>query len=92
MRGIHNSPSEIETLGDACMTYLIANPEELSNFMTFAGLDGDALRENIGTKTFALGLMDYFAQNESALLAMCANASISTEHFMRTWQRHNPDR
>ena len=83
--------AETETLADACLTYVIANPEELANFMGHAGIDGDALRKSIGTRNLALGLFDYFAQNESALLAMCANAGISAERFMRMWHRLNPD-
>lgn len=84
--------TEIENIGAACMTYLIANPEELSRFMNYAGIDSDTLRQTIGSRELANGMMDYFAQNESALLAMCANANISADAFMRLWQRQNPDR
>lgn len=89
MSGTKDINSEIENLGDACMTYLIANPEELSRFMTHSGLDGNALRNSIGTKELAVGLLDYFAQNESALLAMCANAGLNADRFMRIWQQYN---
>lgn len=83
--------SEIKILADACFTYLIGDPEELSRFMSHAGFDGDALREAVGSEALSLGMFDYFAQNESALLAMCANAGLTAERFMRTWHRHNQD-
>ncbi len=82
---------ESGALAEACLAYLISDPEELGRFMTHAGLDSDALRQAVGSKSFALGMFDYFAQNESALLAMCANSGISAERFMRAWHRLNPD-
>jgi len=82
---------ETEALAEACLGYLISDPEELGRFMTHAGLDGDALRQAVGSKSLALGMFDYFAQNESALLAMCANSGVTAERFMRTWHRLNPD-
>ena len=72
------------------MDYLIGNPEQLSHFMTHAGITPDTLRTNFGSRETALGVMDYFAQNESALLAMCANAGIDVSEFMSAWQRLNP--
>jgi Protein of unknown function (DUF3572) len=83
--------SELDTLTEACLAYLIGAPDELARFMDQTGLDGEALRKTIGSRSLALGLMDYFAQDEAALLAMCANAGLSAERFMRTWQRLNPD-
>ena len=82
---------QITTLGDKCMDYLIGNPEELSRFMTHSGISPDALRMHFGDRDIALGAIDYFARNESALLAMCANAGITAETFMRAWQRLNPE-
>ncbi len=82
---------ELDTLADACLTYLVANPEELARFMNHAGYDGDALRNSLGSRGMSLGLLDYFAQNESVLLAMSANSGIGAERLMRTWHRLNPD-
>lgn len=80
---------QIIALGGKCMDYLLGNPEELSNFMTHAGITPDALRTNFQSRDIAIGAMDYFAHNESALLAMCANAGINASTFMSAWQRHN---
>ena len=82
---------EVAHISDACFTYLIADPEELARFMDFAGLSPQALRTAAGGSTLTVGLMDYFAQNESALLAMCANSGITAERFMRVWHRLNPE-
>ena len=47
------------------------------------------LRKAVGGDMLARGLIDYFAQNESLLLALCANARIAPESFMRVWHRLN---
>lgn len=72
------------------MDYLIGNPEQLSHFMTHAGITPEMLRENFGSREMTLGAIDYFAHNESALLAMCANTGIGAPEFMRFWQQLNP--
>lgn len=84
------SDDEVKTLADACFAYLISDPEQLSHFMGLTGMDSDSLRKSIGSESLSAGLLDYFAQNEPALLAMCANAGLSTDRFMRSWQRLNP--
>lgn len=91
MSSYRDDAAEIEVLASACLAYLIGNPEELSRFMDHAGLDGDALRKSVGSRELSLGMFDFFAQNESALLAMCANAEINANRFMGAWQRLNPD-
>lgn len=80
---------QISALGSKCMDYLVGNPEELSNFMTHAGISPDALRENFASREIAIGAIDYFAHNESALLAMCANAGFNATTFMGVWHRFN---
>jgi len=84
------SGDETEILANACLAYLVSDTEELSRFMTQTGMDPDSLRNSVGSQSLTLGLLDYFAQNEPALLAMSANAGLSAERFMRQWQRLNP--
>jgi hypothetical protein len=76
-------------IAEHCFSYLVGNPEELSQFMQFAGLSPDALRKGIGTAELNAGMLDYFVQNESALMAMCANAGLNATHVMNVWQRAN---
>lgn len=87
----YETDDEVETLAEACLNYLVANPEELARFMNHAGYDGDALRRSLGSRAMSVGLLDYFAQNESVLLAMSANSGVSADRLMRTWRRLNPD-
>lgn len=77
-------------LADMCLGYLAENPENLAEFMGIAGYDPQSLRAAVGSKDFGRGLIDYFAANESLLLALCANRSIKPEAFMRVWHRLNP--
>ena len=57
--------------------------------MEQAGLDPQSLRASLGTQRLQHGLIDYFASNEPILLALCANAGMTPDSFMRTWHRLN---
>ena len=76
-------------LAELCLQYLAENPEELANFMGYAGYDPEGLRRSIGSAQLRAGLLDYVAENEPILLAICANASIAPERFMGIWHRLN---
>jgi hypothetical protein len=80
---------DTSALADQCLGYLAEHPEELLAFMQHAGLDPQALRAAIGTVRLQHGLIDYFAANEAILLALCANAGVTPESFMRVWHRLN---
>jgi len=77
-------------LADLCLAFLSGNSDELLRFMEFAGYDPAALRLSVGSSQLQRGLIDYFASNESILLALCANAGITPDQFMRVWARLNP--
>jgi Protein of unknown function (DUF3572). len=85
-----NLEKNAQSLADLCLGYLAENPEELARFMEHAGYDPAALRGAVGSRHLATGLIDYFASNETILLALCANAAIRPEEFMRVWYRLNP--
>ena len=80
----------LEELADICLTHLAQNPEQLADFMGIAGFSPDGLRRAVGTKSFALGLLDYVVQNEELLLAVSASSSLQPETIMRVWAKHNP--
>lgn len=84
-----NAATSLAAHADICLGYLAENPEELLAFMQHAGLDPDALRSAVGTPALQRGLVDYFASNEPILLALCANAAISPEDFMRVFHQIN---
>jgi hypothetical protein len=77
-------------LADLCLGYLAENPEQLGEFMVQTGTSPDDVRRAAGSDSFGRGLIDYFAQNEPLLLALCANSAIAPESFMRVWARLNP--
>lgn len=81
--------TSLASYADICLGYLAEHPEELLAFMQHAGLDPDALRGAVGTPSLQHGLIDYFASNEPILLALCANAGISPEDFMRVFHQIN---
>lgn len=84
------SSPDLAEVAEACLGYLAENPDELLAFMQHAGLDPQSLRAAVGTRRLQSGLIDYFAANEPILLALCANASINPEAFMRLWHKLNP--
>jgi len=79
-----------QALGEMCLGYLAENPAQLAEFMGLTGYSPNALRKVAGTPELDAGLIDYFARNETLLLALCANNSFRPDDFMRVWARLNP--
>lgn len=79
-----------QRLAELCLSHLAEDPELLGEFLVQSGYSPDRLRKALGTDMLDRGLIDYFAQNESLLLALCANKAIAPEHFMQIWGRLNP--
>jgi hypothetical protein len=79
-----------KTLGEMCLGHLAENPAQLAEFMGITGYSPNALRQVAGTPELDAGLIDYFAQNEALLLALCANNGFHPDDFMRVWARLNP--
>lgn len=90
MPSLKPDPLTSERLAELCLGYLAENPEQLGEFMVQTGYSPDALRNAVGGDMLARGLIDYFAQNEPMLLALCANNTISPDSFMRVWAKLNP--
>lgn len=82
----------LDILGEQCLSYLISDPMELENFMQQAGYNPERLRKNIGNKSLNIGMLDYFANNEQALLSLCATANINVKDFMNFWQQLNHEK
>jgi len=78
-----------ERLAEPGINYLLADSEELTRFMLATGYDPDSLRLGFGSRELAVAVMDYFAANEAALLAMCANANLDVKEFMSCWRQLN---
>lgn len=80
----------LEELADLCLNHLAQDPEQLADFMGIAGFSPDGLRKAIGSRSFALGLLDYVVQNEPLLLAVSQSSTVQPETIMRVWAKHNP--
>ena len=80
----------LQELSDLCLNHLTQNPEQLADFMGIAGFSPDSLRKALGTRSFALGLLDYVVQNEPLLLEISQAITVRPETIMRVWAKHNP--
>ena len=79
----------LDELAAMCLDHLAQNPEQLVDFMGSAGLSPDALRHAVGTRSFAMGLLDYVVQNEPLLVAIAAGNAIRPESIMTVWAKAN---
>jgi len=77
-----NQNHQGKILSDAGLSFLLNTPEELLRFMDVSGYDPDNLRQALTTPELELAILSYFAGNEPALLAMCANSGIKPSRFM----------
>ncbi|VAW13538.1 hypothetical protein MNBD_ALPHA11-1448 [hydrothermal vent metagenome] len=69
-------------LSEAGLGFLLNDPEELLRFMDISGYNPDSLRQALTSPELELAILSYFANNEPALLAMCANSGIKPSRFM----------
>ena len=77
-------------LAELCLGQLAEDPAQLAEFMVQTGYSPAALRAAVGSQQLDSGLIDYFAQNEPLMLALCANNGLRPEDFMRVWSQLNP--
>ncbi len=83
------SDSFLEEISTACLNHLVSEPELLGQFMAETGISADEIRLGAGDQ-IKFGLFDFFAHNEPAMLAVCANAQVTGEQFMRAYYKLNP--
>lgn len=79
-----------ERLAELCLGHLAEDPDSLAEFLQATGYSPAGLRAALGGDQLRRGLIDFFAQNESLLLTLCANHGLRPEDFMRVWARLNP--
>ena len=87
---LKESQPTLQELSDLCLNHLAQNPEQLADFMGIAGISPDGLRKALGTKSFALGLLDYVVQNEPLLLEVSKAIAAKPETIVQVWAKHNP--
>lgn len=79
-----------ESLAELCLGHLAEDPEQLAQFMGITGYSPAGMRAAVGSDQLGHGLIDYFAQNEPLMLALCAHNAMRPEDFMRVWAKLNP--
>lgn len=79
----------LNELAAICLNHLAQDPEQLAGFMGITGLSPDGLRAGIGTRSFAIGLLDYVVQNEPLLVAISEANALRPETIMGVWSKHN---
>jgi hypothetical protein len=77
-------------IGELCLGHLADDPAQLAEFMSATGYSPAGLRSAVGSDNLARGLIDYFAQNESLMLALCTSSGLRPDDFMRVWAKLNP--
>jgi hypothetical protein len=82
-------PLSFEALADLCFAHLVEQPELLLRFMGVAGYSPQSLRAAAGSRHLNIGIIDYFAENEGLLLAVCERHGLRPEEFTRAWTRLN---
>ncbi len=87
--GLKAPQPTLQELADFCLNHLVQNPEQLADFMNIAGFSAERLRASVGSRSFALGLLDYVVQNEDVLLAVSRQSALKPETIMQVWARHN---
>lgn len=90
MAGVHHDDARLSALAQAGLDWLAGDVEELTRFMSECGYDPAGLRAAIGSRALSVALIEYFARNEPQLLAMTANAGLSTSEIMTLYWRLNP--
>jgi hypothetical protein len=81
--------NEIDAISEACFSFLVQHPEDLQRFMIAAGYDAQTIAKAVGSRSLALGMIEYFVRSEPLLLALTANAGIRPERFEAVWQKLN---
>lgn len=77
----------LDEMAEACLQYMVQNPDQLAEFMAQSGVGPSELRGLIGTPGFNHGLIDYVVGNEPLLVAVAAQSGTSPEAFTRLWAK-----
>ena len=65
------------------IAYLASDDERLQRFCDYSGMGGTEMKDRLQEPDFHAFLFDYLLQDETALLAFCAENAIQPEKLMR---------
>jgi hypothetical protein len=86
-----------ETLAVTALSYLASDPEQLGRFLATTGIGPERIREAARDPSFLVGVLDYFASDETLLVAFAREAGFDPSHVERAraalssaWDRDTP--
>ena len=79
-----------ETLAVAALSFLAADPERLSRFLSLSGVDIASLRQAAAQEGFLAGIMAHLAADEALLLEFAAASGRAPEQIAAACQSLNP--
>ncbi|MCC2112036.1 MAG: DUF3572 domain-containing protein [Hyphomicrobiales bacterium] len=71
-----------EKVAISALSFLAADPENLSRFLAFSGIGPDTLREVANSPEFLAGVLDFLNSDESLLLACAESLGIGPERIV----------
>ena len=77
------SPDSARSLAVSALTFIAADPDRLSRFLSLTGLGPDNLRTAAADPAFLGSVLDYLAADEELLIAFAAAAGVKPEAVAR---------
>ncbi len=75
-KGQHPPGLSVERLAIEALSFFGTRPEEGQRFFAWSGLDAGTVRSAAAEPHFALGVLDYFAENLASLERFCDSAGL----------------
>ena len=75
-----------ETIALKALGYLVGDEEALNQFLAVTGMAVGDLKAGAGDSGFLAGILDYFLQDETLLLAFAASEELAPETIVRARQ------
>ena len=79
-----------EEIAIAALGFLAGDDERLSRFLALTGIDPASIRQQIGDPLFQLAILDHVFEDESLLLAFCAEIKMDPARLVQIHQRMTP--
>ena len=72
-----------ETLAIRALSFLAEDPERLSRFLAFSGIEAQSLRDAAREPNFLLGVLDHLAGDEQLLTEFASQQELSPDLMIR---------
>ena len=81
---------QAEDIAIAALGFIASDDERLGRFLSLTGIDPASIRQQIGDPLFQLAIMDHVFEDESLLLACCADIKMEPARLVQIHQRMTP--